>query len=403
MKLLRQSTINISAGVLLGITIPLLIIEGIALKSSLEAAVDAADREKEVCQLGDGMRKASDFLTGEARAYAVTGERRRLDSFWREVLVDKRRDRSLEKLETLGAPKEEARLLRSAKEGSDALLETAILSMRLVVDAGAPSEELPGPVAEARLPPPFAALSPAGKISLARELVFGEGFMEQERAIQAAIDEFQSVAGRRAAAETEAARQASKRSYLSLLAIGALAFLSALLVVSLYYFAMSLPIRRYIGELEGPAPDSGIPELKPAGTLELIALATAFNDRRLERLRFEAALRDSERRYRTHLRLTPLGAVDNDAENRIVSWNPAAERIFGYSEAEALGRDIIELLVPEDLHPEIAGLVQRLSLGAVTSTHTNRNIRKDGAEIICEWYSTPYFDSRELGSAGPPS
>lgn len=38
--------------------------------------------------------------------------------------------------------------------------------------------------------------------------------------------------------------------------------------------------------------------------------------------------------------------VISDADGRIVTWNPAAERIFGFSEAEALGESL-DLITPE--------------------------------------------------------
>ncbi|ACK82247.1 MAG: PAS domain-containing protein [Methylobacteriaceae bacterium] len=38
--------------------------------------------------------------------------------------------------------------------------------------------------------------------------------------------------------------------------------------------------------------------------------------------------------------------VISDADGRIVVWNPAAERIFGFSEAEALGQSL-DLITPE--------------------------------------------------------
>ena len=38
--------------------------------------------------------------------------------------------------------------------------------------------------------------------------------------------------------------------------------------------------------------------------------------------------------------------VISDADGRIVVWNPAAERIFGFSEAEALG-ETLDLITPE--------------------------------------------------------
>lgn len=40
------------------------------------------------------------------------------------------------------------------------------------------------------------------------------------------------------------------------------------------------------------------------------------------------------------------GIVVSDPDGVIVTWNPAAERIFGYSEAEALGHSL-DLIIPE--------------------------------------------------------
>ena len=40
------------------------------------------------------------------------------------------------------------------------------------------------------------------------------------------------------------------------------------------------------------------------------------------------------------------GIVTADPEGRILSWNPAAERIFGFAAAEALGQTL-DLIIPE--------------------------------------------------------
>jgi PAS domain S-box-containing protein len=53
--------------------------------------------------------------------------------------------------------------------------------------------------------------------------------------------------------------------------------------------------------------------------------------------------------------------VSTDAGGRIVEWNPAAERTFGYSRHEALGRVLAELVIPERLRGQYeAGLAQSL-------------------------------------------
>ncbi len=69
----------------------------------------------------------------------------------------------------------------------------------------------------------------------------------------------------------------------------------------------------------------------------------------IERVRAEGALRESEDRFREVMAAAqdPIFLVDEDRTIRL--WNPAAERVFGYTAVEAVGRSAIELLAsPED-------------------------------------------------------
>ncbi len=70
---------------------------------------------------------------------------------------------------------------------------------------------------------------------------------------------------------------------------------------------------------------------------------------------------------------------------RIKLWNPAAERIFQWSRAEALGRTPWELLAPvgqrEQMHEEL----KRLPLGE-TLSRTFVNQRRDGGSLTCAWH-----------------
>jgi PAS domain S-box-containing protein len=60
----------------------------------------------------------------------------------------------------------------------------------------------------------------------------------------------------------------------------------------------------------------------------------------------EEALRQSEERFRSMTASAMSGIVMIDHMGRITFWNDAAERIFGWSASEALGKDVHELIAP---------------------------------------------------------
>ena len=42
----------------------------------------------------------------------------------------------------------------------------------------------------------------------------------------------------------------------------------------------------------------------------------------------------------------PLAYIEFDHDVRVLEWNPAAERIFGYTKHEALGQNVLDLILP---------------------------------------------------------
>ncbi|MDB5339631.1 MAG: hybrid sensor histidine kinase/response regulator [Planctomycetaceae bacterium] len=93
----------------------------------------------------------------------------------------------------------------------------------------------------------------------------------------------------------------------------------------------------------------------------------------------------------------PLAYVKFDAELRVTDWNPAAERIFGFSKDEVLGTGPpYEKIVPESFRAEVEPLLARIQAGDMAAHSVNQNLTKDGRTITCEWFNTPLLD--EVGS-----
>ena len=66
-----------------------------------------------------------------------------------------------------------------------------------------------------------------------------------------------------------------------------------------------------------------------------------------------------------------------DLEGRILAWNPGAERMYGWSEAEALAMNIRGLL-PEGLREEALAVVRHLARAEVLEPYRTQRVAKDG-------------------------
>jgi PAS domain S-box-containing protein len=83
-----------------------------------------------------------------------------------------------------------------------------------------------------------------------------------------------------------------------------------------------------------------------------------------ERHKAEQALEISERRMRLIIENAYDAYVAMDREGFIVDWNPQAERIFGWSREEAVGRMLNEIIIPEHYREQhMKGLVHYLHSG----------------------------------------
>jgi PAS domain S-box-containing protein len=136
-----------------------------------------------------------------------------------------------------------------------------------------------------------------------------------------------------------------------------------------------------------------------AQTGEFAELTRAFNqmarsleERVAERVRAADAVRQSAQRLALHFNQTPLGVIEWDLEFRVTRWNPAAERIFGYTEMEAMGQHA-SLIIPVAARKQVDQLWQELLAQRGGQRSTNENVTKDGRTIVCEWYNTPLVDT----------
>jgi PAS domain S-box-containing protein len=76
----------------------------------------------------------------------------------------------------------------------------------------------------------------------------------------------------------------------------------------------------------------------------------------------------------------------------VIRWNPAAKKIFGYSEEEAIGIKGNDLLVSENAKETTEKVWYQLLNREGGARSTNLNITKEGKKILCDWYNTPLIN-----------
>ncbi len=111
-----------------------------------------------------------------------------------------------------------------------------------------------------------------------------------------------------------------------------------------------------------------------------------------ERVRREEEIVSAGELLRAVIESAPVAIAEFDAESRILLWNPAAERMFGWRAEEVQGRVLWEL-VPEDRRAELEEMIARELDGRIyTGVETVRR-RRDGTLVDVEISAAPVRDA----------
>ncbi len=111
-----------------------------------------------------------------------------------------------------------------------------------------------------------------------------------------------------------------------------------------------------------------------------------------ERKRTDEALRKSQQRLAFLVQNSPLGIIEWDINFRVITWNNAAEHIFGYTREETIGRQASELIIPEGMRTHADEVWCALSEQRGVVSIDSENITKDGQHITCHWYNVTLVD-----------
>jgi PAS domain S-box-containing protein len=80
-------------------------------------------------------------------------------------------------------------------------------------------------------------------------------------------------------------------------------------------------------------------------------------------------------------------------DGTIVRWNTEAQRLFGYTSKEMVGRSLL-LLVPPELHERAREVIKKVARGHWYGQYETVRIRKDGSKVDVELTVSPIVNNR---------
>jgi len=180
------------------------------------------------------------------------------------------------------------------------------------------------------------------------------------------------------------------------LLVGAIAVLSAAVLALLIARSLTRPIVRLTEAVQGVASkgkaaipvdaagETGVLARAFAHAIEEINAKTAALQQEVQEHRRTGAARDHhaerERLFSAAVESSNDAIITTSLDGTITGWNSAAERLFGYSAAEAAGENIT-LIVPEDRLPELQDALRRIGWGESIEHSETERLRKGGQRI----------------------
>ena len=111
-----------------------------------------------------------------------------------------------------------------------------------------------------------------------------------------------------------------------------------------------------------------------------------------ERKWAEESLHEITAKFQSLVQASPLAIIALDRHGRVMSWNPAAASIFGWSEREVLGQPLP--IVPADQKKEFQTMIAEEWQGATRTNMELSRLRKDGALVDVSLWTAPLRDAR---------
>ncbi|SDB33905.1 PAS domain S-box-containing protein [Desulfonatronum thiosulfatophilum] len=139
-------------------------------------------------------------------------------------------------------------------------------------------------------------------------------------------------------------------------------------------------LEKFVPELDVHLSCRANPILSDAGQVEY---AVELIRDITQRINIEKVLRESEARFSNLFEHVPTVAVQGyGMDGMTLFWNKASENFYGYSADEAIGKNLLDLIIPDEMRQDVLREIQVMSAGGKPIPPTELSLkRKDGSRI----------------------
>ncbi|MHA4735346.1 PAS domain S-box protein [Ensifer adhaerens] len=149
-------------------------------------------------------------------------------------------------------------------------------------------------------------------------------------------------------------------------------------------FEMENRLRRKDGNLVWVASSVAALRDKDGGFQQATAIIVDITERK--------RAQDVERRLAAIIASSNDAILGIDLGMKITSWNTGAERLYGYTADEVIGRSVL-VLVPEDRQGEEPAILRQVSAGLKVEPYETARLHKDGRSVPVLLSVSPIYDA----------
>lgn len=149
-------------------------------------------------------------------------------------------------------------------------------------------------------------------------------------------------------------------------------------------FEMESRLRRKDGSLVWVASSVSALRDKDGGFQQATAIIVDITERK--------RAQDVERRLAAIIASSNEAILGIDLGMKITSWNTGAERLYGYTADEVIGRSVL-VLVPEDRQGEEPAILRQVSAGLKVEPYETARLHKDGRSVPVLLSVSPIYDA----------